>query len=317
MQGEGIVLKSTGSWYAVSTSDGIYQCRIRGKLRLKGFKSTNPVAVGDRVWVEEQEGEEKLGNITKILERKNYIIRKSVNLSKQTQVLAANIDQAILIATLDFPKTHLRFIDRFAISAEAYGIPFILVFNKVDLYGEDQEDELEFLKVVYHEAGYKVLQSSATVGTGIDALKELMAGKISLLSGHSGVGKSSLVNALDPSLDLRTKEISIANNQGQHTTTFAEMHPLPFGGYIIDTPGIRGFGLVDMEPSEMGDYFPEIFALKGGCKFHNCLHQHEPSCAVKKAVEENKLAFTRYDSYLNFIQGDNDEEHFRKDIYAN
>jgi ribosome biogenesis GTPase len=317
MQGEGIVIKSTGSWYAVSTSDGIYQCRIRGKLRLKGFKSTNPIAVGDRVLFESQEGEEKQGNITKILESKNYIIRKSVNLSKQTQVLAANIDQAILIATLDFPKTHLRFIDRFAISAEAYDIPFILVFNKIDLYGEEQEDELEFLKVVYHEAGYQVLQSSAKFGTGIDALKELMAGKTTLLSGHSGVGKSSLVNALDPSLDLRTKEISIANNQGQHTTTFAEMHPLPFGGYIIDTPGIRGFGLVDMEPTEMGDYFPEIFALKGECKFNNCLHQHEPGCAVKTAVEENKLAFTRYDSYLNFIQGDNDEEHFRKDIYAN
>jgi ribosome biogenesis GTPase len=317
MQGEGIVIKSTGSWYAVSTSDGIYQCRIRGKLRLKGFKSTNPIAVGDRVLFESQEGEEKQGNITKILERKNYIIRKSVNLSKQTQVLAANIDQAILIATLDFPKTHLRFIDRFAISAEAYDIPFILVFNKIDLYGEEQEDELEFLKVVYHEAGYQVLQSSAKFGTGIDALKELMAGKTTLLSGHSGVGTSSLVNALDPSLDLRTKEISIANNQGQHTTTFAEMHPLPFGGYIIDTPGIRGFGLVDMEPTEMGDYFPEIFALKGECKFNNCLHQHEPGCAVKTAVEENKLAFTRYDSYLNFIQGDNDEEHFRKDIYAN
>jgi len=317
MQGEGIVIKSTGSWYAVSTDDGIYQCRIRGKLRLKGIKSTNPVAVGDRVWLESQEGEVKQGNITKLLERKNYIIRKSVNLAKQTQIIAANIDQAILIATLDFPKTTLSFIDRFAISAEAYDIPFILVFNKIDLYGEEQADELEFLNVVYNQAGYSVLESSAKEGIGIDALKELMAGKITLLSGHSGVGKSSLVNALDPSLDLRTKAISAAHNQGQHTTTFAEMHPLPFGGYIIDTPGIRGFGLVDMEPSEIGDYFPEIFALKGGCKFHNCLHRHEPGCVVKKAVEENRLAFTRYESYLNFIEGDKDEEHFRKDIYAN
>ncbi len=317
MQGEGIVIKSTGSWYSVSTEDGIYQCRIRGKLRLKGIKSTNPVAVGDRVWFESQEGEEKQGNITKLLERKNYIIRKSVNLAKQTQIIAANIDQAILIATLDFPKTHIRFIDRFAISAEAYDIPFILVFNKIDLYGEEQADELEFLKVVYNQAGYTVLESSAKEGTGIDALKELMKGKTTLLSGHSGVGKSSLVNALDPSLDLKTKAISVAHNQGQHTTTFAEMHPLPFGGYIIDTPGIRGFGLVDMEASEIGDYFPEIFALKGGCKFHNCLHQHEPGCVVKEAVEENRLAFTRYESYLNFIEGDNDEEHFRKDIYAN
>ncbi len=313
---EGLVLKSTGMWYKVQTEEGILECRIRGKLRLKGIKSTNPVAVGDRVIVDTANTEDGQAAITKLLERKNHIIRKSVNLSKQNQILAANVDQALLVATLSHPQTHLRFIDRFAVSAEAYDIPFILVFNKIDIYGEEQADELEFLRIVYEQAGYQVLEVSAKDGTGIKALKELLHGKVSLLAGHSGVGKSTLANKIDPKLDLKTNVISESHEQGQHTTTFAEMHALPEGGYLIDSPGIRGFGLFNMEPEEIGDYFPEIFRLSGDCKFNNCLHQHEPGCAVKKAVEENKLAFTRYESYLNFIEGD-DEEHYRKDIYAN
>lgn len=313
---EGLVIKSTGLWYKVRTEEGIIECRIRGKLRLRGMKSTNPVAVGDRVKVDTANTEEGQGAITELLERKNYIVRKSVNLSKQTQILAANVDQALLIATLDQPKTHLRFIDRFAVSAEAYDIPFVLVFNKLDLYSEELLEELEFLKLVYQTAGYQVLAVSAATGQGLDELKALLKGKVSLLSGHSGVGKSTLSNKIDPSLNLKTREISEAHEQGQHTTTFAEMHPLPEGGYLIDTPGIRGFGLVNMESAEIGDYFPEIFTLKGDCKFHNCSHVHEPGCAVKEAVENHKLAFTRYESYLNFIQGTDDDEHYRKDIYA-
>jgi ribosome biogenesis GTPase len=313
---EGLVIKSTGLWYKVATQEGLMECRLRGKFRLQGMKSTNPVAVGDRVLVDTENTEEGQGAITKILDRKNHIIRKSVNLSKQTQVLAANVDQALLIATLDQPKTTLKFIDRFAVSAEAYDIPFTLVFNKTDLYNQDLKDEIEFLRFVYKDAGYKVMECSAKDGQGLEELKALLKGKISLLSGHSGVGKSTLVNKIDPTLDLKTREISQSHAQGQHTTTFAEMHPLPEGGYIIDTPGIRGFGLVHMEPAEMGDYFPEIFRLKGNCKFNNCLHQHEPGCAIKKAVEENTLAFTRYESYLNFIDGDKDDEPYRKDIYA-
>ncbi len=317
MQLEGLILKSTGSWYKVESSAGLLDCRIVGKLRLKGIKSTNPVAVGDRVLVEIMPEEENQGKIVKLLERKNYIIRKSVNLSKQTQILAANLDQALLIATLEYPKTHLRFIDRFAVSAEAYDIPFVLVFNKVDLYNEALKEEMEFLRFVYQDAGYKVMECSAETGEGIEELKELLKDKTSLLSGHSGVGKSSLVNRLEPQLDLKTKSISEAHEQGQHTTTFAEMHALSFGGYIIDSPGIRGFGLVDMEDQELGDYFPEIFRLKGECKFNNCTHRHEPGCAVKEAVEANKLAYTRYESYVNFIEGNDDDEHYRKDIYAN
>ncbi len=316
MKLEGLVLKSTGMWYKVQTEAGILECRIRGKLRLKGLKSTNPVAVGDRVIVDTDNTEEGQAAITGLLERKNHIIRKSVNLSKQTQILAANVDQAVLVATLSFPKTHLRFIDRFAVSAEAYDIPFILVFNKIDLYNPEELEELEFLRIVYQQAGYKVLEVSALDGSGLGEFENCLSEKTTLLSGHSGVGKSTLINRIDPRLNLKTNVISDSHEQGQHTTTFAEMHPLPKGGFIIDSPGIRGFGLVNMEAQEIGDYFPEIFKLKGDCKFHNCLHQHEPGCAVKKAVEENRLAFTRYESYLNFIEGEEDDEPYRKDIYA-
>jgi ribosome biogenesis GTPase len=313
----GTVLKSTGSWYQVKTDDGeVISCRIVGKLRLRGIKSTNPVAVGDVVDFEMEDGE-NTGVIKEIHDRRNYIIRKSVNLSKQTQIIAANLDQAILIVTLDFPKTFPRFIDRFLATAEAYNVPGVVVFNKIDLYNEPTLDELEFFTYVYQDAGYKVLHTSVPGLLGLEELKEVLKDKTSLLSGHSGVGKSTIINTIQPELDLKTSEISSSHEQGQHTTTFAEMFDLSFGGSIIDTPGIRGFGLVDMEKEEIGDYFPEIFALKGDCKFNNCLHLEEPGCAVKVAVDAGKLAYTRYDSYVNFVEGTDDEENFRKDIYAN
>lgn len=313
----GTVIKSTGSWYQVKTDEGnTIQCRIVGKLRLRGIKSTNPVAVGDVVDFKMEEGEET-GVITEIHDRKNYIIRKSVNLAKQTQVIAANLDQAILIVTLDFPKTYPRFIDRFLVTAEAYDIPAVLVFNKIDLYDDAALDELEFYTYAYEDAGYTVLHTSVPGDLGIDELKETLAGKTSLLSGHSGVGKSTLVNTIEPTLELKTNSISDTHHQGQHTTTFAEMFELSFGGNIIDTPGIRGFGLVDMEKEELGDYFPEIFRIKDQCKFNNCLHLEEPGCAVKVAVEAGELAYTRYDSYVNFVNGTDEDETYRKDIYAN
>lgn len=314
---QGTVIKSTGSWYQVKAESGeIVSCRIVGKLRLRGIKSTNPVAVGDVVEYKLEEGEET-GVITDIGDRRNYIIRKSVNLSKQTQIIAANIDQAVLIVTLDFPKTYPRFIDRFLVTAEAYDIPAVIVFNKVDLYSEEVLADLEFYTLVYQEAGYTILHTSVEDNFGIDDFREVLKDKVSLLSGHSGVGKSSLINLIEPGLDLKTGAISQSHHQGQHTTTFAEMFELSFGGSIIDTPGIRGFGLVDMEKEEIGDYFPEIFSLKQSCKFHNCLHLEEPGCAVREAADKGELAFTRYESYLNFVSGSDDDETYRKDIYAN
>ncbi len=313
---QGIVQKSTGSWYQIKTEEGTnYSCRIVGKLRLRGIKSTNPVAVGDVVDFELEDGEQT-GVIKDIKDRKNYIIRKSVNLSKQTQIIAANLDQAVLIVTLDFPKTFPKFMDRFLVTAEAYSVPGVLVFNKVDLYNDALLDDLEYYTLVYQDAGYKVLHTSVPMNLGVEELKEVLKDKTSLLSGHSGVGKSTLVNTVEPGLDLKTKSISQSHDQGQHTTTFAEMFPLSFGGNIIDTPGIKGFGLVDMEKEEIGDYFPEIFSRKEDCKFNNCLHLEEPGCAVKVAAEEGLIPFTRYESYVNFVRGTDDEEHFRKDIYA-
>lgn len=313
---DGTVTKSTGSWYTVETAQGTLQCRTRGRLRLKGIKSTNPVAVGDRVSVLPQADEPGQGIISALAERKNYMVRRSVNLSKQVQVIAANIDQAVLIATLADPPTFQRFIDRFAVTAEAYAIPFILVFNKVDLYSAAQLEELEFLEIIYADAGYSVLRTSATEGVGLEDFAALLHKKRSLLSGHSGVGKSTLINTVAPELDLRTQRISSSHGQGQHTTTFAEMFTLDFGGQVIDTPGIKGFGLVDMEKTEIGDYFPEIFRLKKDCKFHNCLHTHEPGCAVKAAVEEARLPLPRYESYLSFVEGTDTDDTYRKDIYA-
>lgn len=301
---KGTVYKSTGSWYLVKTDDGtFYECRIKGKFRIHGIKNTNPVAVGDHV-IFEMEEKTGLGVITEILERENYLIRKSVNLSKQTHILAANIDQLFLVVTLKEPTTMTTFMDRILITAEAYGIRPILVFNKIDIYNSEELLDMEHLIGLYHDIGYESIRVSAYLQQNISSLREKMKDRVSIFAGHSGVGKSSLINAVEPGLDLRTKEISQQHLQGQHTTTFAEMFDLSEGGQIIDTPGIRGFGVVDIEPEELADYFPEFFALKSSCKFNNCLHLNEPDCAVKDALEKDQLAWSRYQSYLQIMEGD-------------
>lgn len=313
----GTVYKSTGSWYVVKTEEGeTYNCRIKGKFRIKGIKSTNPIAVGDRVDFDaDTSADEVFGVIHHIHDRKNYIIRKSVNLSKQTHIIASNIDIAFLLVTINNPVTTTSFIDRFLVAAEAYGIETVLVFNKIDTLDETALEEQLYLQAVYSDIGYQCLRVSAREGKGITELKELMKGRVSMFSGHSGVGKSTLVNAIEPELNLKTAEISEQHQQGQHTTTFAEMYDLSFGAKIIDTPGIRGFGMVDMEPEEIGDYFPEFFALKEHCKFNNCLHKEEPKCAVKEALEKDEIAWSRYQSYLQILEGD--DETYRNDIYGN
>lgn len=312
---EGVVYKSTGSWYIVKAEDELfYECRIKGRFRIKGIKSTNPIAVGDHVSFDLETNNDKVtGVIHDIKERKNYIIRKSVNLSKQVHIIAANIDQVFLIITINNPVTTTSFIDRFLVTAEAYGIKTILVFNKIDTFDEETLDEQLYLQYIYSNIGYECLRVSASEGKGIDAIKEMMLGKVSMFSGHSGVGKSTLVNAVEPTLNLKTAEISEQHQQGQHTTTFAEMYDLSFDAQIIDTPGIRGFGVVDMEPSELGDYFPEFFALKEYCRFHNCMHKEEPQCAVKEALDNDEVAWSRYNSYIQILDGE--DEHYRNDIY--
>lgn len=310
----GVVVKSTGSWYLVRTEDGvIHKCRIRGKFRMDGIKSTNPVSVGDKVEFD-LEPKKDTGVITNIHERTNYIVRKSVNLSKRTHIIAANIDRAFLLVTIDNPPTSTSFIDRFLVSAEAYHIPVTILFNKIDSLNEETKELKEELKDIYSNIGYECLDISARNGTNMEGVKNLMIDKTTLFSGHSGVGKSTLVNTLEPSLNLKTLEISEQHKQGQHTTTFAEMHPLSFGGYIIDTPGIKGFGMVDFEDEEIAGYFPEFFELKQNCKFHNCMHIDEPKCAIKAGLEDDSVAPSRYFSYLQIIKGE--EEHFRQDLYT-
>jgi len=311
----GLVYKSTGSWYTVKTADGSFlECRIKGKFRIKGIKSTNPIAVGDVVDYElDNSSDETIGIINNIHDRKNYIVRKSVNLSKQTHIIASNIDIVFLLITINNPPTTTSFIDRFLVTAEAYGIETILVFNKIDTLDDVTLDDQLYMQHIYQEIGYKCLRVSSTQGKGLEELKQLMIGKVSMFSGHSGVGKSTLVNALEPSLLLKTKTISEQSMQGQHTTTFAEMYDLSFGAKIIDTPGIKGFGIVDMEKEEISGYFPEFFKLKDQCKFNNCLHKEEPKCAVKEALEKDEISWTRYNSYLKILEGD--EEHYRQDIY--
>lgn len=311
----GTIYKSTGSWYFVKSEQGdLYQCRIKGKFRIKGIKSTNPIAVGDTVEFDvESKGDEEIGVIKFIHERKNYIVRKSVNLSKQTQIIASNIDLAFLLITINNPPTLTTFIDRFLVTAQAYSIQVVLVFNKIDSYKAEEKSEILYLKGIYEAIGYTCVEVSAIKNINLNRIKDLMKGKTSLFSGHSGVGKTTLLNALEPGLNLKTKEISYQHQQGQHTTTFAEMFDLSFDAKIIDTPGIKGFGVVAIEKEELGDYFPEFFALKNRCKFHNCIHVNEPQCAVKDALEEGKVSWSRYKSYLQIIEGE--EENYRTDIW--
>ena len=306
---EGLVIKNTGSWYTVLTDGGnTVDCKIKGNFRLKGIRSTNPVAVGDRVEiVRNQEG---TAFITNICDRRNYIIRKSSNLSKQSHIIAANVDQAFLIVTVKYPETSTTFIDRFLASAEAYSVPVTLVFNKVDLLQDDERRYLDMMVTLYETVGYDCLKVSAETKEGMDRLQPLLKDKITLFSGNSGVGKSTMLNFIVPGAELRTAEISDAHNTGMHTTTFSEMLPLTDGGWVIDTPGIKGFGTFNMEPEEICGYFKEIFKFSKGCRFNNCTHTHEPGCAVRKAVEEHYIAESRYVSYLSMLE-DKEEGKYR------
>ncbi|WP_315446926.1 ribosome small subunit-dependent GTPase A [Segatella salivae] len=307
---KGLVIKNTGSWYSVKTDTGkVVECKIKGNFRLKGIRSTNPVAVGDNVEI--ALNSEGTAFITHIEERRNYIIRKSQNLSKQSHILAANVDQAFLIVTVNYPQTSTTFIDRFLASAEAYSVPVVLVFNKCDILSDDERHYQQSMIHLYETIGYECREVSATTGEGVDGLHALLKGKITLLSGNSGVGKSTLINQILPEANLRTAEISDAHNTGMHTTTFSEMLELPEGGYIIDTPGIKGFGTFNMEPEELTSYFPEIFHFSKGCKFSNCTHTHEPGCAVLKAIDDHYIAQSRYQSYLNMLE-DKDENKYRE-----
>ena len=307
---KGFVIKNTGSWYSVKTDDGkVVECKIKGNFRLKGIRSTNPVAVGDHVEIAlNQEG---TAFITHIDERRNYIIRKSQNLSKQSHIIAANVDQAFLIVTVNYPQTSTTFIDRFLASAEAYSVPVVLVFNKRDILSDDERHYQQSMVHLYETIGYECREISAATGEGGEGLHKLLKGKITLLSGNSGVGKSTLINQILPEANLRTAEISDAHNTGMHTTTFSEMLELPEGGYIIDTPGIKGFGTFDMEPEELTSYFREIFHFSKDCKFSNCTHTHEPGCAVLKALEDHYIAQSRYQSYLGMLE-DKDENKYRE-----
>lgn len=303
---DGLVMKSTGSWYEVRMSSGkLLRCNIRGKLRLKGVKSTNPIAVGDRVsYIVEDE----IGSIISIHERKNYIIRKSSNLSRESHILAANLDQAFLVVTPEFPKTPLEFIDRFLLSSEAYRIPTSIILNKIDLFDGELKELADYYKNIYEHAGYEVIETSAKQNIGVDYLKEKIKNKVTVFSGNSGVGKSTLINCIDKNVDLKTGDISLYHLKGKHTTTFYEMFELEFGGFIIDTPGIKGFGLVDINPAELSHYFPDIFKFSSGCKYHNCTHVHEPGCSVLEAFEKGYIGGTRYSSYLSIL-ADDDNKH--------
>ena len=305
---KGIVIKSTGSWYAVRLNNGEHiDARIKGKFRLKGIKTTNPIAVGDVVHLSEEE--DGTAVIYEIEKRKNYIIRKSINLSKKSHILAANIDQAILIVTISQPKTYTAFIDRFLITAEAYHIPTVIVFNKTDIYSDKENEDLYFLKQSYESIGYTCLEVSATEKSNIDKVIEIMKDKVSMVSGHSGVGKTTLLNCIEPELNLKTSEISEIHKAGKHTTTFAEMFELSFGGYIIDTPGIKAFGLIEFKKEELSHYFIEMRERLKNCHFNNCLHINEPKCAIKDAVADHKIIEFRYLNYLGMYNDDDDENY--------
>lgn len=302
----GRVIKSVGSRYKIMLDDDdtITECVLRGKLRVKGVETTNPVAVGDNV-ITELSPDRKTGVITAVLDRRNYILRKASNLSRQSQIIAANLDQALLIATIILPRTQAEFIDRFLATAEAYNIPAGIIFNKTDLYSEEDSIKMRDLISVYSSVGYKCFMLSLEDGTGLEEVKEAMRDKVTLISGNSGVGKTTLLNILNPSLRLKTAEISDYHKQGKHITTFPEMHPLPFGGFAIDTPGIRGFGVVDMERNEIYHFFPEIFRASKLCRFYNCLHVDEPGCNVRNAIEKAEISALRYRSYLSILNDEN------------
>jgi ribosome biogenesis GTPase len=301
---DALVMRSTGSWYTVLTDSGEkYDCRIKGKFRIQGIRTTNPIAVGDRILFTPV-GEKNNGYITKILPRHNYIIRKATRLSKRSHIIASNIDQAVLIVCLAFPRTSSGFIDRFLLTAEAYHIPTTIIFNKIDLYDDLLLEEHNEFVEIYENAGYKTLSVSAQKNINLEAFKSLLSGKISLLSGHSGVGKSSLINAIEPHLDLKEGDISTVHHKGKHTTSFATMHPLSFGGYVIDTPGIKEFGLIDMEKAEIAGRFPEFRKFTGQCRFNNCMHLNEPDCAIIKAVSRGDIHPMRYYNYLSILKDD-------------
>ena len=302
---EGIVYKSTGSWYLIKCNNDFFECRIKGKIRLKDLDTTNPIAVGDNVIFEKDSKEEGQGIISEILPRKNYIIRKSVKLSKQSHIIASNIDLALLLITKDNPPTSFNFIDRFLVTCEAYQIPVILVFNKIDTYNEEDLSRISEIESIYKSIDYQCIRISAKYGQGVNKISNYMQNKVCLLSGHSGVGKSTLINKINPELDLKTKEISVSHNQGKHTTTYAEMYDLKENIRIIDSPGIKGFGLVDISKNELGDYFPEFFKRKMKCKFHNCMHINEPGCEIKKGVENKTISESRYSSYIDLLSDQN------------
>lgn len=305
----GLVIKNTGSWYQVKTDDGRYiECKIKGNFRLKGIRSTNPIAIGDHVQIIlNQEG---TALISEIEERRNYIIRRASNLSKQSHILAANLDQCMIVVTVNYPETSTIFIDRFLASAEAYRVPAKIVFNKIDAYDKDELHYLDSLINLYTQIGYPCLKVSALNGEGIEAIKDDLKAKVTLFAGHSGVGKSTLINSIIPDLAIKTGKISTYHNKGMHTTTFSEMFPVAGDGYIIDTPGIKGFGTFDMEDEEIGHYFPEIFNTSANCRYGNCTHRHEPDCAVRKAVEEHFISESRYTSYLSMLE-DKEESKYR------
>jgi ribosome biogenesis GTPase / thiamine phosphate phosphatase len=316
MSDTGKVLKSTGKWYSVELKDGtLVNCRIRGKMRLQGLKSTNPIAVGDIVVLSDDEDDEGNRVIETIENRTNYIVRKSTNLSKQSQILAANIDRAYLLVTIHSPVTHLAFIDRFLVSAESFRIPTTILFNKIDMYSEDDLEYIDALMHMYERIGYPCRKVSALNTESVEFLKQEINGKQVMISGHSGVGKSTLVNAIDSNLNIVTNEISNAHQQGQHTTTFAEMHKLQSGGYIVDTPGIRAFGIVDLDKTVISHYFPEMRAIMSQCKFNNCQHLKEPKCAVKDALEAGDIDESRYTTYVQLMEEDENDIH-RKSIFG-
>jgi ribosome biogenesis GTPase / thiamine phosphate phosphatase len=302
---KGIVLKSTGSRYRILSTDGkILDCSVRGKLRIRELRTTNPIAVGDNVLFD-FDRKSNTGIITEVLDRSNYILRKASNLSKHSQIIAANIDQVFLMITIILPETPVEFVDRFLITAEAYRIPATIIINKTDLYGEQEVEKMKYIKMMYRQIGYDCILVSVKEKTGLDIIKYMMKDKITLVSGNSGVGKTTLLNTFNTELNLKTAEISDYHKQGKHITTFPEMHRMPFGGFVIDTPGIRGFGVVDMERNEIYHFFREIFRISKNCKFNNCLHLDEPGCAVRTAVENGDIDYLRYRSYLNIMEGDN------------